>query len=394
MKKNHYMTLIITFIMMVLVPRLCIDLYLPSLPKVASSLSVSSSVIQMTMTIFMFGYAFSMLITGPLSDRYGHIKVGMLGICLFVLSSIGCAVSNNIILLCVARLFQALGGCCGTVIARVMIKDQFDKEKQMHLLAMLSLAMAVSPIVAPVVGGYLSHFFVWRWVFIILAIVGFIILSFLVVLRSSFHPTRRDIPPLLSTYKMLLKNPLFLGYSLTIGLSWFNYFLFTVESPILIQNVLHFSAIRFGELFALSVTGYVIGTRIARYLANRVGWNKLILIACFISIVGSLAMVLCLSLQSQFTWYDIVIPMIIIMVSVGVIIPCTQGAVMQPFPKIAGTAAGLFFFIQMMFGSVAGFIATMINSYHPIEMAMLMLLISILMLASFYLSIYRSNKAL
>ena len=160
------------------------------------------------------------------------------------------------------------------------------------------------------------------------------------------------------------------------------------------RNVLHFSAIRFGELFALSVTGYVIGTRVARYLANRVGWNRLILIACFISIVGSLAMVLCLSLQSQFTWYDIVIPMIIIMVSVGIIIPCTQGAVMQPFPKIAGTAAGLFFFIQMMFGSVAGFIATMINSYHPIEMAILMLLISILMLAAFYLSIYRSNKAL
>lgn len=392
MKTKHYLILIITFVIMVLVPRLCIDLYLPSLPKVASSLGVSSSVIQMTMTIFMFGYAFSMLITGPLSDKYGHIKIGMLGICLFVVSSFGCALSDNILLLCIARLFQALGGCCGTVIARVMIKDQFDKNKQMHLLAMLSLAMAISPIVAPIVGGYLSQFFVWRWVFIILAIIGLIILSFLIILRSRFHSTRRDIPPLVRTYKMLLTNPLFLGYSSTIGLSWFNYFLFTVESPILIQNILHFNSIRFGELFALSVTGYVIGTRIARYLANRVGWDKLILIACFISIVGSLAMVVCLSGKSQFMWYDIIAPMIIIMISVGIVIPCTQGAVMQPFPKIAGTAAGLFFFIQMMFGGIAGFIATMINSYRPIEMAILMFSVSIIMLIAYYLLIYRLRK--
>ena len=387
MKVSHYISLT-TLILMVLIPRLCIDLFLPSLPGAAQELNVSFTSIQMTMTTFMLGYALSMLSIGPLADCYGHVKVACIGIILFILASALCFFSYNIILLDVARFFQAFGGCCGTVIARAMVRKQFSKDKQIHLLAMLSLAMAISPIIAPVAGGVVASYFTWRGVFFILSIVGILLLLLLLKLKKLTTDIRQPLPPLIKTYKHLLKHRHFIGYSLTIGFAWFNYFLFTIESPLLIQKVLHFNEIYFGVFFALSISGYVIGTRVTRYFANNLGWDKLMLYACFISILGSLVMLLALS-GKVFFWYDIIIPMIIVMFSIGIIIPCAQGSVMQPFGDIAGTALGLFFFIQMLFGVLAGLVAPFIYGTGAASLAKVMLLISSVMLFTFYLLIYK-----
>ena len=384
-------SLSLIFIMMVLVPRLSIDLFLPGLPNAAYHYHVSFSHIQLSMTVFMLGYAISMLITGPLSDHFGSRRVAFYGIGLFSLASIICFFAPNAMVLIIARFFQALGGCCGTVIARVGIRTMFSKEEQIHFLAMLSTAMAISPIIGPIVGSSIVHYLTWNWVFIILFLVGVGLLYLLNAFPESTSKAGQLSPArLMRNYKSLLSDRYFVGYSLTIGLAWFNYFAFTVESPLLLQKILHFDVMQYGYLFALAVSGYVIGTWITRYWANRLGWDHLILIACAISLMASFIMAILLVLQ-PLTWYNLILPMIMIMLSVGIIIPCTQASVLQPYNEIAATASGLFFFIQMMFGFLAGLVVPLWST-RPVSLALLMFVISCAMGLLFYGLIYRKKK--
>ncbi len=371
-------------ILIVILPRLATDLYLPSLPNIILDLSTSVESVQMTMNIFMLGYAFSMLISGPLSDIYGRKKIMILGLVLFLISTIICAICNSIEILIFARFFQALGGCCGTVIARVMVRDGYKKDEQIKILAHLSTAMAICPLVTPFMGGLITLYFGWRYVFILLVLIGLLVLIFSgVQLKESGLKKQYLFGNLLKNYKILLTSHLFWGYSLTIGLVWSCYFAFTIESPFLFQKALGLNSVEFGILFSIVVLGYVFGAQLSRNYANKVGLDKLIYIAILLCLASAILLISLISLV-KLNWIIIVLPMILLMTGVGIIIPCSQAAVMQPFPQMAGTASGLFFFIQMLFGLISGLIIQLVKANNPaMVMAMVILFSTILLYFSF-----------
>lgn len=380
-------------IALVILPRLSMDLYLPALPNMGHALHVSDALLQMTLTVFMFGYALSMLISGPLSDAVGRKKVIFWGLSLYLVATAICAVTNSIVVLIIARFFQALGGCCGTVVARVMVKDAYDKDQQIHILAYLSAAMAVCPLLAPTVGGTLQMVFGWHVAFYLLALFAVILL---IVSEKQLlnHPAavkKLSFHELMGNYRLLLRSRVFIGYSLAIGFAWCNYFAFTVESPFLLVKTLGLSPVAFGLIFSFVVLGYLLGTVLTKRFANSVGWDALILSATLICILGASVMMLLLCLL-PLTWITLSGPMFVIMIGVGIIIPCTQGAVMQPFPTMAGTASGLFFFIQMLFGGVCGLIIQHLTRQSAMPMAWVMMTSSLLLFMSYYGLIWRYKR--
>lgn len=377
-------------IAMVILPRLSMDLYLPALPNMAQALHVSDAQLQTTLTIFMFGYALSMLISGPLSDVMGRKKVILGGLCLYLVSTVVCALTHSIVVLIGARFFQALGGCCGTVVARVMVKDGYDKQQQIHILAYLSAAMAICPLLAPIIGGSLQLYFGWHIAFYILTIFALVLLMVseaqLMTDRSLIK--KLSFAALINNYRLLLRSRVFIGYSLAIGLAWCNYFAFTVESPFLLMKTLGLTTFSFGLIFSLVVLGYLFGTLLTKRYANSIGWDRLILIATWLCILGASVMTLLVALL-PLSWLSLSSPMFLIMMGVGIIIPCTQGAVMQPFPSMAGTASGLFFFIQMLFGGVCGLIIQNLPRNSAVPMAVVIMVSSLLLLISYHRLIWR-----
>ncbi len=356
------------------------------------NLGTDAASIQMTITVFMIGYAFSMLIAGPLSDSIGRKHVLFYGLILYFFATLMCAFTQSIHGLIIARFLQALGGCCGTVVTRVMVKDAYPETKQIQILAHMSSAMAICPLVIPILGGVLQTYLGWRSSFYFLSLFGFLLF---IIGKKSLQETPSASQPfslkqLLINYKMLLTHKHFLGYSLTIGFAWCIYFTFTLESPFIIQTFFKMSAVSFGAIFSLVVCGYLIGTSLTKRYANLIGWDKLILIATFLCLTGAMTMAICSSLLTL-NWMLIAFPMIWIMSGVGIIIPCTQAAVMQPFPQIAGTASGLFFFIQMAFGAICGLIMQTFNNITPAPMIILMVIASMLLFISFFYFIWRSK---
>jgi DHA1 family bicyclomycin/chloramphenicol resistance-like MFS transporter len=377
----------------VTLPRLSTDLYLPSLPHIGAALNATSAELRMTMTIFMFGYGLSVLIAGPLADRLGRKPVMLAGLALYIVATSLCAVAQSITLLLGARFLQALGGCCGTVIARLMVKEAYPREEQIKILAHLSTAMAICPILVPILGGTLQIYFGWRASFCLLTCIA---LTLWIISKQQIHPQiipRTTFSPktLWSNYKTLLTHRLFIGYSVAISLAWCDYFAYTLESPFILQNTLGMNSVAFGFLFAFVVIGYLIGTQLTKHYANELGWDKTIFIATLICLLGSLMMTIFITLL-PLNWQIITFPMLLVMIGVGIIIPCTQGAVMQPFPTMAGTASGLFFFIQSTSGGICGLILQSIRDGSVLPMALTLLLASTMLVLFFYIFIWRHNR--
>ncbi|MCU1775820.1 multidrug effflux MFS transporter [Pseudomonas sp. 14P_5.3_Bac1] len=344
-------------------PRITLDMHLPALPAMADDFHASDSQLQLTLTLYALGSAISLLVSGPLTDRFGRRPVLLSGLLVYAVATVACALADSIGVLIVARLFQALGGCCTTVIGRVIVRDYFDRHEQARLLGLISMAMAISPMAAPVLGSLMLPFIHWRGLFIVLAVIG--VTLCLVVLRrlpETRPPEVAAAPPsnLLRLYGQLLRDRYFLRYSLAIGCVYSTYFPFISESSALLQRGFHLSAAAYALVFAATISGYMLGANLFRRLVLRVEADQLISAAIALNVLGCVMLAGATVALPQ-AWLAIVLPMVVIMVSVGMVIPACQLSVLQPYGAIAGTASGLFFFIQMFLTAVSSWATGMLS---------------------------------
>ncbi|WP_278409113.1 multidrug effflux MFS transporter [Pseudomonas rhodesiae] len=336
-------------------PRITLDMHLPALPAMADYFQASDSQLQLTLTLYTLGSAISLLVSGPLTDRFGRRPVLLTGLALYGLATLACALSDSLAVLIIARLFQALGGCCTTVIGRVIVRDHFDRNEQARLLGLISMAMAVSPMAAPVVGSLLLPWFGWRGLFLLLGAIGALLYGAVYRRLPETRPAHVAATPpgnLLGLYGQLLRDRYFLRYALAIGCVYSTYFPFISESSALLQRGFGLSATAYALVFAATISGYMLGANLFRRLVLRFEADRLISAAIALNVTGSVLLAVTTSAWAQ-QWLAIVLPMVVIMVSVGLVIPACQLSVLQPYGAIAGTASGLFFFIQMFLTAIS-----------------------------------------
>lgn len=342
--------------LVVCLPRVTIDAYLPALPRMADALHAGDAQLQMTLTWYMAGYALSMLAAGPLSDRYGRRPVLLGGLALYVLATLACALADGVGVLIAARVLQALGGCSGTVIGRVIVRERFAPAGQGALLSRISTGMALSPVLAPLAGSVVADACGWRGVFALLAAAG--ALACALVWRhlpetQAAGPAAAHERRLVRTWLMLLRDRRFLRYALAIGFVYCTYFPFIAASPVLFQRGLHVSGHLYAAIFGVTVLGYVVGSNVFRRAGARWPVDLLLTAAACINLCGA-AGLWAAHVAAPAGVAAIVLPMFVVMVSVGIAIPACQFAVLQPFAGIAGTASGLFFFVQMALTAACG----------------------------------------
>lgn len=369
---------------LIALPRVTLDMHLPALPAMADYFQTSDSQLQLTLTLYALGSAISLLVSGPLTDRFGRRPVLLAGLFLYVLATAACALADNIAVLIIARLFQALGGCCTTVIGRVIVRDYFDRNEQARLLGLISMAMAISPMAAPVLGSLMLPFIHWRGLFVLLGVIGAVLC--LVVYRRLPETRPSEVaaaPPrgLPRIYGQLLRDRYFLRYSVAIGCVYSTYFPFISESSALLQRGFHLSATAYALVFAATISGYMLGANLFRRLVRRFEADRLIVVGIAMNVLGSGILALA-SVALPGEWLAIVLPMVLIMVSVGMVIPACQLSVLQPYGAIAGTASGLFFFTQMFLTAVSSWATGLLSDGTSAPLVMMTALASVLLVTS------------
>lgn len=342
---------------MLMMQPLSTDLYLASLPSLASGFQVPISTVQLTLTLFVIGFGGAQLIVGPLSDRFGRRPVLLIGLVLYIVASALCALSQSIDLLIAARFLQALGCCTAVIIARAIVRDAYALEDSARVIARASTWISLAPIFGPILGSYLQVSFGWRAAFIALGILSACIFAASVMhlpeTNQHKNPKATDLSGLMENYRLVLGSREFWAYAIPGALSYGAIFSFISGSSFVLINVLGVPTQWFGYCFGLGVSGYMTGTLICRRLLKEISGLQALRIGTACSL-GSGLFFLVATLFGLIHWSMMLVAMFLAMVAHGINFPVTQSGAVSPFPKQAGTAAGLMGALFMLFAFIVG----------------------------------------
>jgi DHA1 family bicyclomycin/chloramphenicol resistance-like MFS transporter len=351
---------------------LSIDMALPSLPATAQALGAQPATVQLTVTLFLAGFALAQLVHGPLSDRFGRRRVLLGGLAVYMVGGLACWVAPSAGLLVTARVLQALGAGSGPVVGRAVIRDLYEPAGAARVLGYMGTAMALTPILAPIVGGFVHVLFGWRAVYLSLAGCGAIFLGVAALLVPETNRRRdRDAlrPGHLATNAAdLLGDRSFLGYVLVVALMFGGQFAFISGSAFVLIEVLAVPPDIYGLCFGLVAFGIMTGSFLAGRFVSRVGIDGLIVSATRLGAVAGCVMA-ALALGGVRTVPAVIGPMYLYSVGVGIVLPTAVAGAIGPFPRTAGLAAAVLGFLQLTAAAGYGILVGRVYDGTPVPMA-------------------------
>ncbi|MBP2292389.1 multidrug effflux MFS transporter [Azospirillum rugosum] len=347
------------------------DLYLPSLPTLVTVFGTDIATVQLTLSVFLAGFAVSQLVYGPVSDRFGRRPALLGGITIYLVASAACALTNDIGGLIVARFFQALGACCGPVVARAVVRDVFGRDRAATVLAYMAMAMTLAPAIGPVLGGVITELIGWRGNFLLLTVFAAGILAATQVLlgETNTHRDENALKPgrLVANYVLLLRDRAFLGQMLTVAFAYSGIFSFISGSSFVLIGRLHLTPAQYGASFGVVVLGYTLGSFFAGRMSQRMGGPWMIRTGTAVSLAGGLLGV-ALALAGALHLVAIVAPVFLFMVGAGLTLPNAMAAAVGPYPMMAGLASSLVGFTQMAVAALVGAAVGHLQTGTPLPM--------------------------
>jgi DHA1 family bicyclomycin/chloramphenicol resistance-like MFS transporter len=334
-----------------------IDMYLPALPMLGQALGTTAGAAQASLAVFFLGMALGQIFYGPLADRYGRRLPLFVGLGVYTLASLICALAPNIESLIAARLMQALGGCTGMVISRAVVRDVADERGAIRLMAKLMLVMGVAPIIAPIIGGALLGVIGWRGIFLCLAAYGAILLLVIALfLPETLAPERRrrdGLRQVLGVWRRLLGDGYFMGHALAGGLVIGGMFAYIAGSPFVFMELHGVRAEDYGFYFGANAIGIMLVGQITARLVDRVPPARMLTAALTISAVSGLAL-FAVTTTGVGGFAAIVATLFVYVAMIGAVMPLTAARAMAPHGAIAGNASALMGALQFGAGALAG----------------------------------------
>lgn len=333
------------------------DMYLPALPAIAEALDASTGETQATLSAFLVGFACGQILYGPMSDRRGRKPVLMVGIVLFLAATLACALAPTIETLSAARFVQALGASGPIVLARAIVRDLYDGPRAGRELSRMGTIMGLVPAIAPVLGGVVFALLGWRAIFGAI-LVGALALAVVVAIALPETLREKDPTPLsfvavLRGFRSLFAHAGYRSYVALNALTYSGLFAFISGSSFVLQSTYGLTPFVFALSFALMVVGYIAGTLIAQRVVPVRGLDGTIGLGVAAMAAGGLAM-LALVLVGTGSSLEVTVPMTLYAVGVGLTMPQSMAAAMQPFPERAGAASSLTGICQMSLAAAVG----------------------------------------
>ncbi|GAA2135325.1 multidrug effflux MFS transporter [Kitasatospora kazusensis] len=321
------------------------DLYMPAIPALTRDLGSTAEAVQLTLTASLVGLALGQLLFGPLSDRLGRRRPLLVGLLVYTLATVVCALAGSVPVLVTARALQGVAGAAGLVIGRAIARDRYEGVAMIRFLASMGLISGLAPILAPVLGAQLLRFTSWRGTFAVLAGLGALLAAgALLVLRESLPPERRHAQGLGSTFRAiggLLRDARFLGYVLTSTFGFGALFAYVGGSSVVLQTVYAISPQTYSLLFAVNSIAVVGFTQLnGRVLVQRFSSGALLLAGLTAAALAGAALILCTAV------WDVGLAgvwpaLFLLMASMGVILPNSSGQALTMAPHAAGSASAL-----------------------------------------------------
>ena len=333
------------------------DIYLVSVPTMTEAFHASVSQVQLTLSLYMAGFAVGQLIYGPISDGIGRRPALLLGLSLHVVASVVCTLATRIELLIAARLLQSVGVCGCFVVARAVVRDLHTRERAARLMSYMGTVTGMAPIVAPLIGSYLHVAFGWRANFAFVTLYGAVALLVVIFMfgETNLRPDRGSLDPrrMVRNFALLLKHRNFVGFAGTAAAMSGALFAFISGASLVFLRVLGFEERYFGYLFGFVMLGNILGAAVGGRLVMRYGIEGLLRRGVILAMAAGVGM-------AALAWARVdhpaavLVPMFLFMFGFSLVLPQAMAGAMSPFPQMAGSASALLGVFQFSIASLVG----------------------------------------
>jgi DHA1 family bicyclomycin/chloramphenicol resistance-like MFS transporter len=344
---------------------LTIDMYLPALPRIAEDLSVTSSVVQLTLTGTLAGLALGQLIIGPLSDSLGRRRPLMAGIVLHMIASVVCMLAPNIVVLGAARTVQGVGAAATMVVAIAIVGDLFTDSAAATVMSRLMLVLGVAPVIAPSLGAAVLLQASWHWVFAVLVVLaGALLLLAALALPETLPQSHRRplrVGGILSTYGELLRDRRFVILVLVAALGMSGLFAYIAAAPFVLQGRHGLDQQMFALVFGAGAVALIGATQFNVVLLRRYSPQFITVCALALSSVTGLVFV-GLAAAGVGGLAAFVVPVWVILGAMGLVIPNAPALALTRHPDAAGTAAALLGAAQFGLGAAVAPLVGMLGN--------------------------------
>jgi DHA1 family bicyclomycin/chloramphenicol resistance-like MFS transporter len=393
-RRQHFLIILILGALSTIGP-FSIDMYLPGFPSIAKDLKTTVAEVQLSLTSYFIGISIGQLLYGPLLDRYGRKKPLYSGMVLYIVASLGCVFIYSVNALIAMRFLQALGGCVALVASRALVRDLFPVTETAKVFSLLMLVLAVSPMLAPTVGGYVSVYLSWHYIFIILAVIAALVLLaclFILPEGKKADPSISLKPgPILSGFFTVLKQPQFYTYTLCGSIASAITYAYIAGSPDVFMNIYKVEARVYGWIFAFIAAAIIGSSQVNRVLLKRFTSEQLIRAA----LVWQLMLGLILITGTIYNWfnlYSLILTIFLFMGGQGFTVPNASALSIAPFTRLAGSASALLGAFQLGLGSLVTGLVSLFNNGTAMPMVVALALCPLLSLLVLGLSTNRIKK--
>lgn len=355
-KRNiNFLVLIVPFLL-----GLGVDLYVPSLPAITNYFNTQASFVQLTVSLYMLGYGIGQTVLGVLSDSFGRRRVLLSSALFFTLVSFWAVLSPNVFMLHVCRFLQGISVAGLAVVARAIVVDVFSGDELTNATNSLTLSWSLGPIIAPFIGGYLQHYFDWQASFYLFGLYGLFIFTyaFIKLPETNLHLSVLSFSKIFHSISIICIHPTFMLLTTVAGFCYAIVVLFNIVGPFLIQIVLNYSVIAYGNIALVLGCAYFLGALSNRFAINYFHTKSLLLFGLISSLTSGVLMIF-LGIMFTINLFIVLIPTFLIFFFIGFIVPNALVQTMTLFSKAAGTASsvfgtvtGIIVFIVTIFGSV------------------------------------------
>ncbi len=345
-----------------------VDLYLPSLPQLASFFETSASMTQLTLTTAMIGLAVGQLLLGPLSDKFGRKIPLIISLVIYIISTVLIVYAPNIESMIVLRVIQGLSSAGSVVISRAVATDLYRGREMTRFFGLLMTINGIAPIISPILGSLLLEYISWKGVFVFLALIGVIVLFFCFRLKESLSAENRlqgSIFATFSTFGVIIKNRLFMSY---VGIESFllgAMFAYIAASPFILQSFYGLSAFIFSLCFGANGAALVIGSNVGGKMSN----GKALAIGVLGFVVVALYTIAVLIIQPH--WLFVEIGFFAMLLLMGITFPAISTLAMESERQYAGSASALLGFAPFFLGGVVSPLVGIGNIFYSTALVIL-----------------------
>ncbi|WAF98464.1 multidrug effflux MFS transporter [Aeromonas dhakensis] len=356
------MPLILLLVLLVLFSPLAIDIYLPAIPQMAEQLGAEVTLMQGTITWFLFSMGLGQLLVGPLADRYGRKPIALGGVLLYGLSALGAGFAASLGELMLARVLQGFGACATSVAAFSVVRDSYGPKKSGQMISYLNGAICFIPALAPLLGGWLTAKAGWSANFWFMAGYAVIVGSWLLWRMPETRPEETSSSgPLISwsRYSPVLRSPSFLFNATLCMLAMAVILAYVTAAPVQLMVKLGLDMSGFSYWFTANAALNILACFLAPRFIAKVGPRRTLRIGLLVLLLSAISLSLSMHIAHPLAMMG---PVFLSSIGFAMILGSAAGMALAPFGHCAGTAAALLGLFQMSgSGALVGFIGALMH---------------------------------